>query len=93
MMNLDYRGNIRFWREAPHGKLRWIMYDTDYSFGRNLSASKNFLAMRLSPVATAYHNPPWSTYPLRRLMEDSMYRHEFILQSCYAMSDIFSQEG
>ena len=92
MMNLDYRGNIRFWREAPHGKLRWIMYDTDYSFGRNLSASKNFLAMRLSPVATAYHNPPWSTYPLRRLMEDSMYRHEFILQSCYAMSDIFSQE-
>lgn len=90
LVNLDYRGNIRFWREAPHGKLRWIMYDTDYAFGKNLNANRNFLAMRLSPVATAYHNPPWSTYPLRRLMEDSVYRHEFVLQSCYAMSEIFS---
>lgn len=92
MMNIDYCGNIRFWREAPNGKLRWIMYDTDHSFGMSLHGSKNFLAMRLSPVATAYHNPTWSTYPLRRLMEDSVYRHEFILQSCYAMSDIFSEE-
>lgn len=90
LINVDYRGNIRFWREAPHGKLRWIMYDTDYAFGVIHEPHVNFLAMRLSPYSTAYHNPPWSTFPLRRLMEDSVYRHEFILQSCYAMSEIFS---
>jgi len=80
--NTDWpSNNIKYWRPAtPHGRWRWILYDTDFGFGlwdRN-KVYHNTLEFATEPNGPDYPNPPWATYLLRRLLENQEFRHLFI---------------
>ena len=92
--NIDYMGNIRYWQsDDVSSQFRWIMYDTDLGFGHGVPARWNFIAERLSPRQTKWYNRTWSTFILRKLMENTSFKYEFINQVCYAMSTAFSSEN
>jgi hypothetical protein len=70
--------NIKFWK-APGTKWRWILYDTDFGFGlyqRNVS--KNSIDYATAENAIGGSNPAWSTLLLRRLLQNSEFRAQFI---------------
>jgi len=79
--NQDAGGNIRFWKsKAPDGKWRWILYDTDWGFGLHDSKAyaNNSLAFHTAPDGPAWPNPPWSTFILRKLLENPEFKRAFI---------------
>lgn len=80
--NTDWPGNnIKFWRpQHQGGKWRWILYDTDFGFGIYNSSAYHYntLDFVLNQVDTKWSNPEWSTYLLRRLLENSEFKTEFI---------------
>ncbi len=79
--NRDAGGNIRFWRpQTPDGKWRWILYDTDQGFGlhRSRAYTHNTLHFHTQPDGPDWPNPPWSTFLLRRLLENPTFRKRFI---------------
>ena len=78
--NKDYMGNIRFWQPNNNGKYRWIMYDTVWEFGAGNRPNYNFLKDRLSNYKTVWHNPPWSTMMLRKLLKNDDVKNQFINQ-------------
>ena len=82
--NTDWPGNnIKFWN-SPETKWRWIMFDTDFSFYRpweNQSAYGNdTLSFALNDSGPGWPNPPWSTLLLRKLMENTQFKNQFINQ-------------
>ena len=92
--NIDYMGNIRYWQsDDVSSQFRWIMYDTDLGFGHGVPARWNFIAERLSSRQTKWYNPNWSTFILRKLMENTSFKYEFINQVCYAMSIAYSSDN
>ncbi len=79
--NQDAGGNIRFWRpQTKSGRWRWMLYDTDWGFG--LSDPKayrnNSLAFHTEPHGPHWPNPPWSTFILRKLLENKEFENHFI---------------
>ena len=81
--NRDWPGNnIKYWRpQTQNGKWRWILYDTDFGFGvpwMGLGYDFNTLEFATETNGPGWPNPPWSTYLLRRLLENSDYRNRFI---------------
>ena len=91
--NKDYMGNIRFWQPNNNGKYRWIMYDTDLGFGAGNRPNYNFLRDRLSNYKTVWHNPPWSTMMLRKLLKNDDVKNQFINQICYSLSTVFKESN
>ncbi len=84
LVNVDYRGNIRFWKnKAGDNKFRWLFYDGDLAFS---SPNINFLEKRLSPVGTDWYNPEWSTILLRKIIQNKNYKNTFINQYCFLLS-------
>ncbi len=80
--NWDWPGNnIKFWN-SPSTKWRWILYDTDFSFGawNYVAYSKDTLSFALEENGPGWPNPPWSTLLFRKLMENSQFRNQFINQ-------------
>lgn len=82
--NTDWPGNnIKFWN-SPETKWRWIMYDTDFAFYRpweNQSAYTNdTLSFALNDSGPGWPNPPWSTLLVRKLMENTGFKNQFINQ-------------
>jgi hypothetical protein len=87
--NTDWPGgNIRYFRKripynplAPKGhdgRWRWIMFDTDFGFGRVGQISFNTLAFATSPTQTNWANYPESTVILRSLLENEAYKSRFV---------------
>jgi len=82
--NIDWpSNNIKFWRPSLEGgRWRWIIYDTDFGFG--LYDPNSYLHNTLEFATTvdgpAYPNPPYSTLLLRKLLENQIFRTEFINQ-------------
>lgn len=79
--NQDAGGNIKFWRpQRPDGIWRWVLYDTDWGFGlHNENAQEvNSLAFHTRPDGPSWPNPPWSTFILRKLLENPGFRQAFI---------------
>ncbi|MCB9282616.1 MAG: CotH kinase family protein [Lewinellaceae bacterium] len=79
--NQDAGGNIRYWKAtAPGSKWRWILYDTDWGFGLHESEAyaNNSLAFHTAPNGPAWPNPPWSTFILRKLLENPEFKRNFI---------------
>ena len=79
--NGDWPGNnIRFWKTNDlTGRWRWILYDTDATM--NLwggSVTDNSLAFATEPNGPGWPNPPWSTLMLRRLLENTGFRNQFV---------------
>ena len=80
--NTDWPGNnIKFWN-SPETKWRWILYDTDFSFGRPWEAppfyDNDTLSHALEANGPGWPNPPWSTLLTRKLMENTEFRIKFI---------------
>jgi hypothetical protein len=79
--NKDWPGNnIKYWRtKNPLSKWRWIIYDTDFGFGLyNHGPDENALQAALDPNGPNWPNPPWSTFLLRKLLENADFKTKFI---------------
>ncbi len=79
--NRDAGGNIKFWRpQKPDGKWRWVLFDTDWGFGLHYPEAWTFnsLAFHTEPDGPSWPNPPWSTFILRKLLENEGFRHRFV---------------
>jgi len=93
--NRDAGGNIRFWRpQTPDGKWRWIIYDTDQGFGlhRSRAYAHNTLHFHTQPDGPDWPNPPWSTFLLRRLLENPTFRDRFINRFADHLNTSFREE-
>ena len=94
--NRDWPGNnIKYWRPQSDGGLwRWILFDTDFGFGIPFMGSNTYLFNTLEfatePYGPGWPNPPWSTYLLRRLLENPSYSERFINLFCDRLNTIFS---
>jgi len=92
--NTDWPGNnIKFWRpQTSDGIWRWILYDTDFGFDiwSQNSVTFNTLAFATEPDGPDWPNPPWSTYLLRRLLENDTFRINFINRFADHLNTIFS---
>jgi hypothetical protein len=79
--NQDAGGNIKFWRpQKAAGKWRWILYDTDWGFGLHNPEAylNNSLGFHTAPDGPAWPNPPWSTFLLRKFLENEDFRRTFV---------------
>ena len=79
--NQDAGGNIKFWRpQVPGGRWRWILYDTDWGFGlhNKYAYRNNSLAFHTEPDGPHWPNPPWSTFILRKLLENPDFERTFL---------------
>jgi hypothetical protein len=92
--NVDWpANNIKFWRQqGTNHKWRWIMFDTDLTFGAHGSGQydSNTLNLVTSEVQTYYANPPWSTFLLRKLLENEQFKNEFIQRCASHMNTTFT---
>jgi len=83
--NTDWPGNnIKFWRpRLPNGTWRWLLYDTDFGFGLfdPMGYAHNTLEFATEPNGPGWPNPPWSTFMLRKLLENSDFTNSFINRS------------
>jgi len=78
--NQDAGGNIKFWRpRRPDGRWRWVLYDTDWGFGLydKTAWKNNSLAFHTEAHGPVWPNPPWSTFILRKLLENETFRLAF----------------
>ena len=93
--NQDAGGNIKFWRpKTETGRWRWILYDTDWGFGLNAPKAyrNNSLAFHTEPNGPAWPNPPWSTFILRKLLENKNFEQQFLNRFAdYLNSDLKSE--
>jgi hypothetical protein len=79
--NQDAGGNIRYWRaKSPNSKWRWILYDTDWGFGLHEPQAyvNNSLAFHTASNGPAWPNPSWSTFILRKLLENPEFERAFV---------------
>lgn len=94
--NKEAWGNIRFWRpHRPDGRWRWILYDVDQGFGLHdpLAYMANTLAMHTDAHGPSWPNPPWSTFLLRKLLENPDFKHKFITHFFDALNEEFNGES
>ena len=93
--NQDAGGNIKFWRpHKPGGRWRWILYDTDWGFGLHGrdTYKHNSLAFHTNPDGPSWPNPPWSTFLLRKLLENEEFEKAFVNRFAGYLSTSFSEE-
>ncbi len=79
--NRDAGGNIKYWRaQRPGARWRWILYDTDWGFGLHDPEAYRFnsLAFHTEPDGPNWPNPPWSTFMLRKLLENETFERQFL---------------
>lgn len=103
IVNTDWPGNnIKFWRlqtedflpeagPGRDGRWRWMMYDTDYSFGIYTPTEYSFDMMTFTTLATgtSWPNPDWSTLLFRKLLENENFRNSFIVRFCDELNTAF----
>ncbi len=93
-VNTDWpAGNIRYWRpQVDDGRWRWILYDTDFGFGRYSDSAymNNTLEYATDPNSSETSNPPWSTFLLRSLLENESFQNDFINRFCDLMNSNFA---
>jgi hypothetical protein len=79
--NHDWPGNnIKYWKTTnSDSRWRWILFDTDFGMGIwNTSPAENSLANATATDGPSWPNPPWSTLLLRRLLENTGFRNQFV---------------
>lgn len=93
--NRDAGGNIKFWRpQTDNGKWRWILYDTDWGFGLHDSEAYKFnsLSFHTASDGPDWPNPPWSTFILRKLLENPEFQDDFINRFCDHLNTTFESK-
>jgi hypothetical protein len=94
--NRDAGGNIRYWRERKEGaRWRWIFYDTDLSFG--ISDWKAYRVNTLHQMTTAstevWPNPSWSTFIIRKLLENDSVKQVYSNRFADHLNTIFASNN
>jgi len=78
--NTDWPGNnYKFYKpRTVGGKWRWFLFDTDFGFSLHDTAAyrHNTLEMATDPDGTGWPNPPYSTFLLRKMLENDQFRTE-----------------
>jgi hypothetical protein len=93
--NRDAGGNIRFWRpQTPEGRWRWVLFDTDISFGISgkTAYKKNTLDKMTVRHNEAWPDPAWSTLIIRNLLENDSIKNLYINRFADHLNTIFSAE-
>lgn len=90
--NGDAGGNIRYFKGLqPETRWRWILYDLD--IGMNISSSKQYLNNTVEDFTTMssekWPNPAWSTFIIRRILENDSLRNRYINQFCDLLNTNF----
>ncbi len=79
--NTDWPGNNNKYWKHKDGKWRWIMFDTDFSFGpfwNTQNYEEDTLSFALEANGPGWPNPSWSTLLFRKLMTNISFRNAFI---------------
>lgn len=79
--NRDAGGNIRYWRERnDSAKWRWVYYDIDQGLGNNAPQGykRNTLQKFTSVNAESWPDPAWSTFIIRKLLENKKLEQQYI---------------
>ena len=93
--NHDWPGNnIKYWKTtAPESRWRWIMFDTDFGMGIwNRPANQNSIEIVTATNGTEWHNQPWSTLMLRKMLENTGFRNQFVNRFADLMNSTFLPE-
>ena len=93
--NRDWPGNnIKFWRpKTEDGRWRWLLYDTDFGIGLyERDPRDNTLAFALNPRGPGWPNPPWSTEPLRSMIQSPIFAVQFINRYADYLNTLFQPE-
>ena len=91
--NRDAGGNIRYWKPQNNdSKWRWILFDTDMSFGISdwKGYKTNTLKKMTSRNTEAWPNPAWSTFIVRKLLENDSLKHVYINRFSDHLNTIFT---
>ncbi|MDX1741114.1 MAG: CotH kinase family protein, partial [Rhodothermales bacterium] len=93
--NTDWPGNnVKLWRpRTADGRWRWVLFDLDFGFGRwnPEDYQHNTLAFATEPNGPQWPNPPWSTFFLRRLLENSDFRIAFVNRYADFLNTMFEE--
>ncbi len=90
--NRDAGGNIRYWRERTDtSKWRWVFYDLDLGLGNNnyTGYKRNTLKKFTSVNAEAWPDPAWSTFIIRKLLENQNLRFKYIVNTCDYLNTVY----
>ena len=93
--NQDAGGNIKYWRpQTKNGKWRWILYDTDWGFGLHddQAYDNNSFKFHTEPYGPKWPNPPWSTFILRKLLENPGFQEAFLNRFADYLNTSFAPE-
>ena len=93
--NGDAGGNIRYWRpQTPQGRWNWILFDTDLSMG--IGNRKAYKVNTLQEMTTLsdekWPNPRWSTFIIRKLLENDSIKKEYIFRFTNYLNTIYSEK-
>jgi hypothetical protein len=93
--NGDWPGsNMKLWRVRQSGsKWRWMMYDLDFTFGGNAEGMyyTNTLKQATATDGPFWPNPPWATLMLRKLLENTDFKNEFIQRYAVHLNTTFEK--
>lgn len=86
--------------EGKDGRWRWMLFDTDFGFGLNFyyvpgleeGPAHNTLAFATDPNGPEWPNPPWSTFLLRRLLQNDTFTRQFINRYADLLNTSFKEE-
>jgi len=82
--NVDYRGNIRFFKHK-NGRWKWLLYDTDLSCGMDF-LNRNFIQDRTFPTTEYWYNPPYATTLLHTILGNKELKDKFVKQYTYLLA-------
>ncbi len=94
--NRDAGGNIRYWKpQNDSSRWRWILFDTDMSFGISdwKGYKKNTLKKMTSKNTESWPDPAWSTFIIRKILENDSLKNVYINRFSDHLNTIFSTDN
>jgi hypothetical protein len=93
--------NCKFWRpQTPSGRFRWLLYDTDHSFGLQTfvpnagfnpaAYADNTIAYYREADGPSWPNPPESTFLFRKILENAGFRNRFVNRLADLLNSVFT---
>jgi hypothetical protein len=93
--NQDYSGNVRYWRKhGENNPWNWILYDTDFGFGVSdwQAYKNNTLDSMTTYTENLWPYPHWSTFIIRKLLENDSIQQMYALRAFDLLNTSFSQK-